>query len=184
MSKKKHIDTDDSEIIFDEEISGSTFKNKSEKKLAEELRVCQKEKREYLEGWQRTKADFINFKREIEESQKKVVNFATQDFILRILPVLDSFEIALKQISVSENWMKGMESVYAQLLQTIYSSGVKQIQTTKGEIFDPAKHESVALVTVENKKDDGTIVEIVQKGYTLHEKVIRAPRVHVGKLKS
>jgi len=176
MTKKgKDVDTGDDIVPEDEEVSG--FKGKSEKKLRVELKKVQKEKQEYLEGWQRARADLINFKREAEKAQQKLAKFATQDIVVQILPVLDSFEAA-----ISHGADKGTQQIYKQLLGVLKTSGVEEMNP-EGEKFDPTQHESVGGVSVENKKDDGTIVEVIQKGYKLHDKVVRPAKVKIGEFK-
>lgn len=173
-------DTQDEDIVFedeeDTEVSG--FKGKSEQKLRAELKACLKEKQEYLEGWQRAKADLVNYKREAEKSRQGFAKFATEDLILQILPVLDSFDVALKHTDDS-----GVEQIYRQLLSVLKANRVEQIDPA-GEAFDPVQHDSVGVVKAKNKNEDGTIVETVQKGYTLAGKLIRPAKVTVGEYKN
>jgi len=154
----------------------SRMKGKSEQKLRKELASCHEEKTEYLDGWQRAKADLINFKKEAEESNAKTHKFATEDFISQLLPVIDSFEMALAH---TED--RGVQQIHSQLLSILKSNGVEQVDPI-GEVFDPSQHESIEMVEVENKKDEDTIVEVVQKGYKIDNKIIRAPKVKVGEL--
>jgi molecular chaperone GrpE len=200
MAKKhQHIDSDSKvfsngagdsdEVQYDdvtmegEETPMSGFKGKDEKKLREELKQCQKDKQEYLAGWQRAKADLINFKREAEEEKKRFARFATEDFIQELLPAVDSFDMAFRDTATWEkadpNWRKGVEYIYAQLLSTLEAHGVKQLNPL-GEPFDPTTQDSIGSTAVTDKSKDGTVVEVVQKGYELGGKIIRASKVHVG----
>lgn len=174
MNKEQNNDV---EFIDDEEAAEkSSFQPKDTKKLRNELKACQKERQEYLEGWQRAKADLINFKRESEKQASVRAAFAVEDFIFQLLPVVDSFELALAHAKD-----EGVAHIYRQLVTLLKSNGVEQVDPL-GKTFDPTQHESVATEIVENKKDDGTIVKVVQKGYTIHGKLIRPARVHVGTL--
>ncbi|GMQ94974.1 MAG: nucleotide exchange factor GrpE [Patescibacteria group bacterium] len=153
------------------------------KKLREKLKSCTKEKREYLEGWQRAKADFINAKKGNEARVKELSDFAKEELITDILPAIDSFEMAFADTktweAVEKNWRKGIEYIHSQLLAALESNGLKQTDP-RGETFNPALHSSVELVKTNTKADDGKVVEVVQKGYELNGKIVRAAKVKVG----
>lgn len=167
------------DVVFEEEASDvSGFKSKSDGKLRKELKQAQKEAREYLEGWQRTKADLINFKRESEHTRQQTAQYAASDLIMQLLPVVDSFEMALTHVDD-----EGVRHIYNQLLGVLKQNGVVQ-DNPEGEHFDPNRHDSIEQVQVENKNKDNTIVEVVQKGYTLHNKILRPARVKVGTYES
>ena len=141
------------------------------------------EKQEYLTGWQRAKADLINAKKEFGEEKIKLLKFANSDLILRIIPVLDSFEIAFLNINennkILKEWSVGARHIYNQLLSVLKENGLKQIEPVN-EKFNPKFHHSVETVQVENKKDENIIMEVLQKGYMLNDKVIREAKVKVG----
>src|SRR3989344_4167539 len=186
MSKKKHTDTETDDVILEADAEGEgeeRLRSKGEEKLREELAACRAERQEDLAGWQRSRADFVNFKREAETFRERSSAYATEAVLLRLLPVLDSFELALKhREGAPAGWVQGIAGVHSQLLEVLRASGAREMHIAIGERFDPNIHESVAIVPVENKKEDGAIVEVVRKGYTLHGKVLRAPHVHVGAL--
>jgi len=168
MSKKDSNDeADHKDIVLEEEEVSIGFKGKSEKKLREELKSANTERREYLEGWQRAKADLINFKRESTGMQEKFTKFASEDLIHDILPVLDSFEMAVTHKE------EGAERIHKQLLGILKKSGLEEI-SPMGEKFDTKFHEAIGG---EGEK----IVEVVKKGYTLHDKIIRPAQVKLGK---
>ncbi|MCI0619858.1 nucleotide exchange factor GrpE [Candidatus Wolfebacteria bacterium] len=173
----------DDVVVEGEDTTVSGLKGKGEKKLREELKQAQKDRQEYLAGWQRAKADLINFKREAEEEKKRFARFATEDFIQELLPAMDSFDMAFRDTVAWEkgdpNWRKGVEYIYAQLLSTLEAHGVKQLNPLS-EPFDPNIHDSIGSTAVADKNKDGVVVEVVQKGYELGGKIIRAPKVHVG----
>jgi len=169
-NKYEDITIDEDQEMF------SGMKGRSEKKLRKELKQVQKEAKEYLDGWQRAKADLINYKRESEEARTSFAKFATEDLLHQLLPVLDSFDAALA------HGEDGVQHIYKQLLAVLKASGVEQVDPL-GDQFDPAQHESVGTKQVENKKEDDAIVEVVQKGYTLHTKLIRPAKVRVGEFK-
>jgi molecular chaperone GrpE len=155
-------------------------------KIKRELKECQSSKQEYLDGWQRSKADFINFKKRSEESKKELLQYASENIITEIIPTLDNFEQAMKNKSVwesvDENWRKGIEMIYFQLVDVLKRNGVTEIESL-GKNFDPKIHESLETIEVENEKDNDKILEVTQKGYRMGDKVIRHPNVKVGKFK-
>lgn len=153
------------------------------KKLRDELKKCQKEKEEYLAGWQRAKADFINARREEEKARADFKKFANKELLMEILSVADSFDMAFANKEswekVDKNWRVGVEYIYSQLLTTLEQHNLKVLDPI-GEKFDPNIHTSIESVPVENKEDDHRIVAVLQKGYTLEGSLIRSPKVKVG----
>ena len=146
--------------------------DKKVKKTKSKLKQCQKEKEEYLAGWQRAKADLINSKKEAESRMADYYKFANQGLLLEVLTVLDSFELALKH-----EQSDGTLQLYNQLKNILKNNGLEEIKTI-GEKFEPEFHESVG----ETKGGkSGLIAEEVQKGYTLNNKVIRASKVKINK---
>jgi molecular chaperone GrpE len=159
------------------------------KKLKEQLKKCQKEKEEYLAGWQRSKADFINARKEEEKRHKKFMQYANQMFIYELLTILDSFDLALsdyesryknKKSSNSDEVdqiTKGYLLIKSQFEEVLKKHGLKPIKAV-GEKFNPEFHESVA--EIKSKKEKGTIVEETQKGYMLHDIVLRPSKVKIA----
>lgn len=172
------MDTDN-EIQLEPE--GQTSEDKI-KKLNEELKKCRKEKEEYLAGWQRAKADFINARKDEEKQREQIIKFANQMFVWDLLTVLDSFELALtasdKTSGNAENVFKGFSLIKLQFEDILKKYGLKTVKSA-GEKFNPEIHESVA--EVDFGKESGIVVEEIQKGYTFHGKVIRPAKVKVSK---
>ncbi|MBU2564007.1 nucleotide exchange factor GrpE [Patescibacteria group bacterium] len=140
------------------------------KKAKNKLKICQKERSEYLAGWQRAKADLINFRKEQESRNSDIFKFANQNFVLEILPVLDSFELALKHKN------EGIEQLYLQFKNILKSNGLEEIKSI-GEKFNPEFHESIGEI----KGKKGFVIQEIQKGYVLNNKVIRPSRIKIGK---
>ena len=150
--------------------------------LKKALEKCQKEKEEFLAGWQRERANFLNYKKEETERFKDIIKYANEEFILKILPVLDNFEKAEKEIpeDMKENqYLKGLLQIKIQLLDFLKNQGLKEIQSL-GKKFDPNFHEVVEEVEVKDK-ESGIVIEEVQKGYILEDKVLRPAKVKVSK---
>jgi len=181
-SKKDNRQAPEEEIIYDDADSNNCFEEKL-KKVKEELKKCRSEKQEYLDGWQRAKADFVNLKKNTEEDKKKFIKYSNEEFILELLPALDSFSQAFRDKKnwekASLDWRMGIEFIYSQLMNVLENHSVTEIDPLH-EKFDPKLHHSIDTVEVENKGDDGKIVEVIQKGYRLGEKIIRHPNVKVG----
>jgi molecular chaperone GrpE len=170
-------------ILTEEEKELSSFTKKSATALKKELSACKKQASEYLAGWQRAKADLINYRKGDEARRKDAVRYATEDFIAQCIPILDSFDMAFRDRNTweqaPENWRRGIEHIYAQFLSVLRDNGVSQL-TPLNEPFDPSQHDSAGTNPVDTKKDDGIILDVIQRGYTLHDKLIRAPKVIVG----
>lgn len=158
------------EYVPEEELSSEALAK--EGKLKKKLKSCEKERGEYLAGWQRAKADLINYKKEQEHRITDYYKFANEGLILELLLVLDSFEEALKH---DKN--EGIKQLYNQLKNILKSNGVEEIKAV-GEKFNPEFHESTGEV---KGKKQGVVVEEIQKGYKLNNKVIRPSRVKISK---
>lgn len=156
------------------------------KKLRDKLKKCVEEKQEYLDGWQRAKADFINAKKKEEELRAGLVSFAKEGLILDLLTAIDNFDMAFanKDVweSVDKNWRIGIEHIHSQLLKALEDHGLKQFNPI-GDKFDPVCHDSVETVVVHNENDDHKVIDVLQKGYKLNDKVIRPAKVKVGEFK-
>ncbi|MBW3020014.1 nucleotide exchange factor GrpE [Candidatus Woesearchaeota archaeon] len=125
----------------------------------------------------RTQADFINYKDRIEREKKESKFYLKKEILTSLLPVVDMFELALKHTENKEEFVKGMEMIYAQLFATLENEGLKVIKADKE--FNPAFHE--AILTEDSNEKEGTILEELQKGYELNGRVLRCSRVKVAK---
>ncbi|MDD5068249.1 MAG: nucleotide exchange factor GrpE [Candidatus Pacebacteria bacterium] len=156
------------------------------KKLREKLKVAVTEKQQYLDGWQRTQADFSNYKKREKEERENLIKFSNEQIILDLIPALDSFDMAMANkeswMSAPENWRKGVEYIYSQFLSILEGYGVKQTNPV-GEMFSTANHEPATLIPTEKADEDGKILAVIQKGYTLNGKEVRPAKVNVGELK-
>jgi molecular chaperone GrpE len=157
-------------------------KNKSKYDKKGELEKCRKQKDEYLAGWQRARADFLNYKKEEIKRLKEIIEYSSEELILKILPILDNLEKAETQIPLDfkdNEWVKGISQVKDQLQDSLKKEGVEEIKTI-GERFDPNFHEALEKVEMKNK-EVGKIIKEIQKGYTLNNKVIRPAKVKITK---
>jgi molecular chaperone GrpE len=140
----------------------------------------EKEKAEkYLANWQRAEADFRNYKTREEQGKKDMVNWANSTLVCDILPVLDSFDRAFEGIAPSGkglSWITGFKQIQKMLLDVLGKHGLTEMKCV-GEAFDPSLHEAV----VQRDGAEGLILDEVRKGYTMKDRLIRAPQVVVGK---
>lgn len=164
----------------------STSKEKKTKKphlqkkdLAQELEKYKKQAEENLVGWQRVKADFLNYKKDQEKYISEFRKYASEDVLISILPTIDSFELAIKHMPKElegSDWVTGIICIKSQLENILKEIGLEEIKAI-GERFDPSLFESVG--EKESDQKEGTIITEVQKGYRMHEKVIRVGKVVV-----
>lgn len=177
----------DSEVVeFEFNDDGEEDLKKTLKKLREDLKVAKKEKEEYLTGWQKERADFANFKKN-EDDRKSMFSEAMRERILsRFLTVMDSFNMAFSNKEawekVDQNWRMGVEYIYGQMNTVFEEYGVKPAGV-EGEVFDPNIHEPVEMIQTDKKELDHKVALVIQKGYKLGERVLRAARVNVYEYK-
>jgi len=155
---------------------------KNIEELKKKLEECEKQKREYLSSWQRERADFLNHKREEMERVGELLKYSNEVFILKILTILDNFEIIEKKLPENlkkdEN-VKGLLLTKNQILDFIKSQGVEEIKSL-GEKFNPNFHEAIGQVEIKDKTP-GLIVEEIQKGYKINGRLLRPAKVKVVK---
>ncbi len=149
------------------------------KQLQEKLKKCQEFKEEYLNGWQRAKADLINARKDDERRNQEFLKFANSVLISDILPVLDSFDLAFSAVADQDSkFSKGILLIKMQLENTVEKYGLEQNRSV-GEKANLQMHEIIG--EIESEKEEGIIVEEIQKGYLLHGKLIRPAKVKVSK---
>ncbi len=142
------------------------------------IEKCETERKEYLDGWQRAKADHINYKNDEGKRMEDMARFLLAGVLQDLLPILDSFDLALMHASAPDT-EKGILLIRSQLEDTLKKRGVEKISVSSGEIFNPEVHESIGETA--SNEPEGTIAAVIQQGYTLRGKVIRPARVHISK---
>jgi len=178
---------DTSEVLeFEFNEDGEEDLKKTLKKFRADLKACQKEKEEYLTGWQKERAEFANYRKQ-EDDRKSIYSLAIRERILtRFLSVVDSFNMAFANKEawekVDDSWRKGVEYIYSQMNGIFEEYGVKPIGEL-GENFDPNIHQSMDIVETNKKEQEHTVANVIQKGYKLGERVIRPARVNVYEYK-
>ncbi len=163
-----------------------------EKEKLSELEECQKKAEEYLAGWQRSRADLLNYKKEEMERIGQLLGYAIEELILKFLPILDNFEIAEKKLpedlKKDEN-VKGLLLIKNQILDFLKSQGVEEIESV-GEKFDANLHEAVeeaepaqisSKIEAGREIESGVIIEEIQKGYKINGRLLRPAKVKIVK---
>jgi len=156
----------------------------------EELRTALEEERaraeEYLDQWKRARAEFANFKKRNEKEREELLKFANSVLIAKLLSILDDFERATKTIPGKIHtltWVEGIFLIHRKIRAILEQEGVTEIEAELGKEFDPAIHEAVVHEESE-EYNEGQIIDILQKGYKLHDRVVRPTLVKVAKEKS
>jgi len=143
---------------------------------------CEKKAAEYLAGWQRARADFLNYKKEEMERIAEFLKYGTEEMILKVLPILDNFEIIeskLPENLKNDENIKGLLQIKKQISDFLKNQGAEEIKSV-GEKFDANLHEVVAEVE-EKGKETGIIIEEVQKGYKINGRLLRPAKVKIIK---
>jgi len=164
---------------------GLTSKEEQEEAVVEDIEVLkqtlaeEKEKAEgYLANWQRAQADFINYKRRSEQEREEISQFANSILMLSLLPILDDLERAFASVPpklAKLSWVDGISLIERKLRASLEAQGLSRIKAV-GEPFDPNLHEAA----MHGKGKEGIVIEELQKGYKLHDRVIRPAMVVVG----
>lgn len=174
-------------------------KNNSQKdplaRAGEDQEKCKKERDEYLAGWQRAKADFINYKKDEATRLQDIIRYGNEGLIKELITVMDNFDFALRMMEGNRNtaptpagdrspdWNvgteKGMYMIRSQMEDMLRRHGVERIEIKVGDHFNPAISETIA--EVESEKPPGTIVEEIEAGYRLYDKILRPARVKISK---
>ncbi|MCW5519237.1 nucleotide exchange factor GrpE [Aureitalea sp. L0-47] len=183
MSKKSKKETAvaEEELEMDqktvsEEKKKAKDKGKSElEKLSEEVQV---EKDRYL----RLFAEFENYKKRTSKERIELFKTASEEVMVALLPVIDDFDRALKEIEKSEDdsLFKGVELISNKLRETLKSKGLQPVGTQNGDTFDAEIHEAVTQIPSPSDDMKGKIIDVIERGYTLGDKIIRYPKVVIG----
>ncbi|MFQ6050325.1 MAG: nucleotide exchange factor GrpE [Candidatus Hydrothermarchaeota archaeon] len=163
---------------------GKTEENKFIEQLKDEILQKEKSLQEYKDRLVRLMADFENYKKRASQEKEEIIKHASENLIVKLLTVLDSFELALEAIKNNEDKdsvYKGIEMIYNQFRDILEKEGLKEIEALN-KPFDPYLHESV-MIEETNEYPNNMVIEEFQKGYMLGTKVIRYSKVKVAKNK-
>ena len=146
--------------------------------VKEKLELVMKERDEYLDGWRRAKADLANYRNEELSRLEEVVKFGNSDIVKDLIPALQNFELAVKALQ-GDGAGRGVLMIKSQLEEIMKRRGLMEIDAKVGDEYNPVREE--ILSEEESEKPPGTVLEVVQKGYTLHGKVVCPAQVKVSK---
>jgi molecular chaperone GrpE len=185
FKNKSNMTTENTE--FDQELDDATIETNAngEQLIVEELSVEEqlaqdlaKEKDKFL----RLFAEFENYKKRTSKERLELFKTANQEVLLAMLPVLDDFDRAAVEINKSddENLKKGVELIHEKLKSTLVSKGLEQIEVKAGDDFNADFAEAITQIPAPSDKLKGKIVDVIEKGYKLGDKIIRYPKVVTG----
>ena len=172
------------DVVFEESTEdGDALPTKDiVKKLRDDLKQARAEKEEYLTGWQRAKADYVNLQKDEEGKRKDLKNFITSNIVEDLLPALDSFDMAFANKEawekVDPNWRNGVEYIHQQMLRFLADNNVIPINQINVP-FDHNLHEAIETISTDEEIKDHTVASIIVSGYKIGDKVIRPARVKV-----
>ena len=156
-----------------------TENDQEELSLEDELREeLAKEKDKFL----RLFAEFENFKRRTSKERIELFKTAGQEIMVSMLPVLDDFDRAMKELAKSDDkeMFKGVELIRVKFRETLKSKGLEEVGAKQGDVFDAEVHDAITQIPAPSKKLKGKIIDVVEKGFKLGERIIRHPKVVVG----
>lgn len=162
----------------DNEVQNTTEKEQeipNEERLEKELEI---EKDKFL----RLFAEFENYKKRTSKERMDLFKTAGQEVIVSLLPVMDDFERALKELSKSseKELFTGVQLIHNKFKETLKSKGLEEVDAKEGDSFDAEIHDAITQIPAPKKKLVGKIIDVVEKGYRLGDKIIRHPKVVVG----
>jgi len=149
--------------------------------LQNTLEEVQAKADEYLDGWQRARAEFANYKKRIERDRLRFHNEAIGEVTKRYLPIVDDLERALKdrlEEGDGATWAEGIELIYRKMLKVLETDGITPMNA-EGEIFDPNLHEAI-VKTESDEHESEQIIEVLEQGYMIGERVLRPARVRIA----
>ncbi|VAW32206.1 hypothetical protein MNBD_CPR01-418 [hydrothermal vent metagenome] len=146
-------------------------------KIKKELERCRAEKQEYLNGWQRAKADYVNVLKRSDKEKASIQDRVIEKTVTEFLPALDS----LLRASDSGDIPKGFDAIAKQLINAFSSLNVKEVPAEVGEAFDPVIHEAFGQDETDDPEKDDTISLVLEKGWQIGDNVIRPAKVRVAK---
>jgi molecular chaperone GrpE len=146
--------------------------------LIQQLKEAESKVVEYKDGWARTQADFQNFRKRVERDNESFKASTKGDILKKVLPVLDDLERALQNRPADDAWANGIELVVRKFQNILDMEGVKRIEA-KGAAFDPNFHEAISHEP-SDEVESGHVIDVVQNGYVIGERVIRPALVRVA----
>lgn len=172
-------------LTVEEQLTGEDIapeETVEEEDLQTKLNELEKKANEYLDGWQRARAEFANYKKRVEREQAQTYQLASSAVLKKFLDVVDDLERALKNCPpeiANAEWTQGIELIYRKILSIMEAEGVTKIEA-EGQQFDPNLHEAISNEEAEGYTE-GQIIEVVKQGYLVGDRVLRPAMVRVAR---
>ena len=170
------------EVTVAEEVTEEVEEVSELEALRQELEEAKAQAAEYLDGWQRARAEFANYKKRNEQERQELFKLANTTLITKLLPIFDDFERAFQTLPsnlLSLTWIDGVALIYRRLQAILEAEGLTLIET-EGQSFDPLLHEAVTYEE-SAEHEEGQIIDEVQRGYKLGDRILRPALVRVAK---
>lgn len=179
--KKKAAGSDELDQLLNQDVAVEQ-QEESEAPEESELEKAQRELQEEKDKFLRLFAEFENFKRRTSKERIELFKTAGEEIMQAMLPVLDDFDRALKEIDRAEDdgLFEGVTLIHNKFKETLKNKGLQAIETEQGAKFDADLHEAVTQIPAPSEDLKGKIIDVIEKGYTLGDKIIRYPKVVIG----
>ena len=182
MTREEKLEEAAAEATIAEEVAEEVEEVSELETVRQELEKAKAQAADYLDGWQRARAEFANYKKRNEQERQELFKLANTTLITRLLPIFDDFERAFQTLPrslLSFTWIDGVALIYRRLQAILEGEGLTLVET-EGQSFDPLLHEAVTYEE-SAEHEEGQIIGEVQKGYQLGDRVLRPALVRVAK---
>lgn len=184
MSKKDKT-KEQPEVALEDQVNETSHEEvqEQEETTISETEQLQNDLSKEKDKFMRLFAEFENYKKRTSKERVELFKSAGQDIMTSLLPILDDFERALNHINEdkeAEELRKGVELIYNKLLSTLQQKGLSKIEVKEGDIFNADEHEAVTQIPAPSEDLKGKIIDVIEVGYQLGNKVLRFPKVVVG----
>lgn len=181
VETKNHAQPVEGEVIDASETATTAATTPDAEVIQQQMAQLETQMNEYKDQWQRAVADFKNYKRRAETERADMIRSASASLVLKLLPIIDDFDRAIESVPAviaGDPWWAGTQLIAQKFRTILDSEGVTQIEAV-GQDFDPNLHEAVMYEEAEGQ--DGKVTAELRKGYKMHDRVLRASMVKVGK---
>lgn len=149
-------------------------------KIKAEAEAARRERDEYLNGWKRAKADLLNYQKDEAKRLEEMAKFGTEDLLREIVRILDSMNLALVSIEKSGDKVdEGLVLIKKGIMDVLSRRGVVKVEAKPGDEYNPMFHEAIGMKEASEGEKSGTIAEVIEEGYKLHDYVLKPARVKV-----
>ena len=189
MSKKDKTENIEEELSQDQMLEQEELNEEKdhEDTLEEEMEMSEEDRLREELGKEKDKflrlfAEFENYKKRTSKERMDLFKTAGQEVIVSLLPVLDDFDRALKELSKAEDeeLFKGVELIKIKFRETLKSKGLQEVEVSVGDAFDAEIHEAITQIPAADDSMKGKIIDVIEKGFKLGDRIIRHPKVVVG----